>query len=183
MERKDKLSTIRSVAENTANLVVGCSGCTSCCENALVYIFDEEVEIMKESGVPLTNICGVHFILRDKGGGCPMIDHVKSTCSIYEERPICCRLFPLDLFNRNGKAEWGYYNFCPKERQDAGRLCSDTGHLNMGLVLQALHMLEETFGESRIKYLKNEDLVSKKHELFDTFKYDFEILGDLAFDN
>lgn len=173
------MKNLRSSLERAAKLVVSCKDCTSCCENGLVYLFDEEVPIMKELDVPLVSIKGVNYIQRKNGGSCPMINGHNQGCKIYENRPLCCRLYPLDVFNRNGKLEWGLYTFCPKKNQMFDILVTGEGALNHGVVLQSLQMIENTLGIERLKYLAYEDLVSAEYELLDSFRNDYVILGDV----
>ncbi|MBU4287112.1 MAG: YkgJ family cysteine cluster protein [Proteobacteria bacterium] len=175
----ENIKSLRCAMERAAKLVVSCKYCTSCCENGLVYIFDEEVPIMQALDVPLVNIKGVHYIQRKIGGSCPMLNSKNQGCSIYPDRPFCCRLYPLDVFNRSGKLEWGFYTFCPEKKKKAGAMVTAEGASNHGLVLQALRMIENILGEERMKYLAYEDLVSAEYELLDQFRNEYVILGDL----
>lgn len=174
---RNNIQLLRLSAERVAELVVSCKSCTTCCENGLVYIFNDEIEIMKALNVPLIEIKGIHYIQRLKGGRCPMLKKAQKKCTIYADRPVCCRLYPLDVFNRNGQLEWGLYTYCPEERKSHRLLTTANGRINYGLVLQALRMIEGTLGERRIQFLADEDLVSAEYEILDQFRSHFEVLG------
>jgi Fe-S-cluster containining protein len=48
-----------------------------------------------------------------------MLDEETGLCTIYEQRPLSCKLFPLDIFAFGpGKAEWVLFNFCPSEHRN-----------------------------------------------------------------
>jgi hypothetical protein len=180
-QARGDLSALREAAEHVSNLVVNCRLCSKCCESGLVYVLPEESGRLEALGVPLVTIDGISYIQRAQGGACPMLDRQGSRCTIYHERPICCRLYPLDLFSRNAKLEWGLYQFCPIDRKkEAVLVLNNTGRMDHGLVLQALRMIENLFGEDRIHYLAKEDLVASKVELLDRHRHDYVILGSVS---
>jgi Fe-S-cluster containining protein len=91
--------------------------CNTCelCEEGAVYVLSFEVPLMERLGIPLINIDGSYF-LEKKGQYCPAHDKnnkMGRRCKIYSERPICCRLFPMDIFVENGQLKWIVFNDCP----------------------------------------------------------------------
>jgi Fe-S-cluster containining protein len=82
-----------------------------------VYVRNEEVSKLIQLNVPLTKIGDVTFIQRLPDGSCPMLDRVDKKCSIYNDRPQCCRLFPLDLILTEGHLRWAISNDCPDNRK------------------------------------------------------------------
>lgn len=172
------LNDLRLAAEKVARLVVNCRKCSSCCENGLVYVLAEEREELESLGVPLVCIDGVYYIQRSTGGACPMLDRKSGKCEIYDSRPVCCRLYPVDVFNRNGTLEWGIYEYCPAERKRESLIVlNNRGRMDYGLLLQAAGMFESVLGSGRISYLGKEDMVSAEYELLDQHRRSFTIIG------
>jgi Fe-S-cluster containining protein len=144
-------------------------------------VLPEEKVKLESLGVPIVTVNGVYFIQRAEGGACPMLSKEGRRCTIYEERPICCRLYPIDLLNRKGAIEWALYEYCPIERKtEAVLVLNSGGRMDHGLLLQAIRMLEETFGAERIQYLAIEDLVASKIELLDNHRRDYSIVGSAS---
>ncbi|MEO5336310.1 MAG: YkgJ family cysteine cluster protein [Magnetospirillum sp. WYHS-4] len=97
--------------------VIICKGCHTCCENSSAFVLSGEVARMEALGVMLQDFDGVHFIPSAINGRCPMLTG-EGRCSIYEDRPIGCRLFPFYLMDRRTHPrQWVVYHFCPKDNQ------------------------------------------------------------------
>ena len=176
------LSSLRAATERASHAVVNCRFCSSCCESGLVYVLPEEKTKLEALGVPIVTFDGIDFIQRAEGGSCPMLGKAHKHCTIYEDRPICCRLYPLDLFSRAGTLEWGLYEYCPVERKrEAVLVLNNMGRMDHGLILQALRMLEDVFGSDRIAYLAKEDLVASKLELLDSHRKEYSIVGCVSY--
>ncbi len=104
-----------------------CTGCGNCCKEPLLPLTDADVRrITGHTGDPASEV--VRFvdrdaidmddepeafaslrqgkrvmILRHERGGCRYLDD-DDRCSIYEARPLGCRIFPFDpTWNRQGK--------------------------------------------------------------------------------
>jgi Fe-S-cluster containining protein len=43
-------------------------------------------------------------------------------CSCYDERPLDCRLFPLDIIEEDGRYWWCIFTICPKHEEIRKRL-------------------------------------------------------------
>jgi len=53
---------------------------------------------------------------------CTFFDHNNSFCKIYEDRPIDCQLFPLDIVEKDGELWWAIYK---DERCELSGLLTD----------------------------------------------------------
>lgn len=169
-----------TILDTASSALVSCQGCTKCCEKGLVYILPEEKERLQSLGVPLIEIDGVPFIKRKPDGSCSMLDKQHSRCSIYEDRPMCCRIFPLDVFSRNGKLEWAMYTYCPKDRMipmkrdDKGK-----AHVDREVVAMLADQLEGQIPQPVLRFLATEDAVAAQVEILDDFKDEYTILSPL----
>ncbi|MBT4049504.1 MAG: hypothetical protein HOB18_08195 [Nitrospina sp.] len=70
--------------------------------------------------------------IHTNGDGCYFFQGGK--CTVYDRRPIDCRLFPLDIIEKEGRLIWiAYKNLCPVEfnpedyLEDAKSLLSELG--------------------------------------------------------
>lgn len=177
----DKIAVLYGLAEKVSRLAVNCSGCSACCYGGLVYVFDWEKSLLENAAVPLLIVDGVSFIRRVGDGCCPMLDRATGLCSIYAARPFCCRLFPLDLFSRNGRLEWGIYEYCPWEKRCVTRFVVANGsQLYGGQIADAVALIEKELDPVDIEYLHREDSVCASIELLDEHRNDFSIVSNLA---
>lgn len=79
-----------------------CEGCGECCH--MPWVMDEEAV----DGVPMETIDGSRFI-----GGCGQCAaKVGTRCGIYKNRPLDCRLFPLDIVEHEGTYWWCIFQTC-----------------------------------------------------------------------
>ena len=76
-----------------------CKTCRLCEENVgLVYLLPQEEKIIKNLGIKIQKSTDkVNFIFRNKDGWCDAYDYKNNKCTIYNNRPLCCRIYPLDL--------------------------------------------------------------------------------------
>ncbi len=104
-----------------------CTGCGNCCKEPLLPLTDEDVKrIARHTGDSATEIVrwvdrhGIDMddepeafvrlrqgkrvmVLRHQGGGCRYLGD-DDRCTIYESRPLGCRVYPLDPeYNSKGK--------------------------------------------------------------------------------
>ena len=105
-----RISWLRKAADRfAANLVPvsACrSGCAHCCHIGVAITKAEATRIAKETGVSLNAAAGMSVeAMRELspqspdvfGGPCTFLDHQTQRCSIYDNRPLQCRLlFNLD---------------------------------------------------------------------------------------
>lgn len=159
--------------------IVACHGCTKCCENGVVYVLPEEKEKLKKIGVPLIEIDGITIIERKQDRSCPMLDKKNKKCTIYEERPFCCRAFPLDVFSRNGKLEWGSYTYCPEDRIKP--LVNRNGKLELDIdvIETIINKFERNLTPDIITFLSSEDKVCAKIEVLDNVRDEYKIIGPI----
>ncbi|MBO1224626.1 MAG: YkgJ family cysteine cluster protein [Candidatus Scalindua sediminis] len=96
--------------------LIDCSTCSHCCDRDNFYLFPFEVDYYKRIGIDVIEIYGVNF-LKKTSSTCPFLSNDKQKCTIYEKRPISCRLFPLEIIldERNVLA-WAHYkaDYCLK---------------------------------------------------------------------
>ena len=107
-----------------------CRECRLCEEHVgLVYILKGESERVRRHRLPiLRTSSGVEYLGRvpdpesRKGGTSPAarthgwccaFDWRTNTCSIYNDRPLCCRIYPLDLMRLEGEVWWVVHSECP----------------------------------------------------------------------
>lgn len=86
-----------------------CGTCPRLCvrEQKWHWLLPEEAEKLKDK-MQIENKFGAFFF---PGGRCPLLKN--TDCSIYEERPLECRLSPLSLYYVDGKLFWIIDIECP----------------------------------------------------------------------
>jgi Fe-S-cluster containining protein len=92
-----------------------CQTCRRCEENVgLVYLLGNEAgkAIRRELPV-LTTSEGVQYLGRTTDGWCSSFNPATNTCGIYADRPLCCRIYPLDLMKLDGAVWWVIHAECP----------------------------------------------------------------------
>jgi len=163
-----ELPVLSAKATAASARLVNCNGCTVCCESGgMVYVRDEEVPQLRSLKVPLVAIDGVTFIKRLPDGSCPMLDRRGNNCSIYENRPLCCRLFPLDVLGRNGRLTWAVSNECPEDRRLFAGLQGRDSRLGFGTVSIMASMLDDSLKEDDAAYFKRKEEVSVRVDILD----------------
>lgn len=92
--------------------LLNCNGC-SCCSAGTVYVLPWEVEELRAKGIEVIDFMGGYFIPTVRENGCIYNSATNKKCEIYADRPICCRLFPFDIFYypEHGLC-WVVYNKC-----------------------------------------------------------------------
>lgn len=173
-------ASLLEVLEDTSQKVVKCAGCTKCCEKGIAYVLPEEKENLEALNVPLLQIDGITFIERRHDGSCAMLDKVNGRCSIYEDRPFCCRAFPLDVFSRRGRLEWGVYTYCPPDRLVTITRDEKGAALDSEVLLYLTTAIEKEMKGQVLEYLAEEDQVVAQIEILDEYKDDYVILGDVV---
>lgn len=82
-----------------------CAGCGDCCH--MPWLMDEEAV----EGVPLEEEGGARFIASQPGcAAC--VAKANGLCTVYAQRPLDCRLFPLDIIEEGGVYWWCVYQSC-----------------------------------------------------------------------
>jgi Fe-S-cluster containining protein len=170
---RDALSPLTSQPE--------CGTCRLCEENVgLVYLIGDEAPEASRRELPvMTTSQGVKYLGRkytnDAGEEitpeqarnssahrwCSQFDSSSNTCKIYAERPLCCRIYPLDLMAIDQEVWWVIHSECPiSQRFQRERRMS---------VLAAMTVsLERLFTQEQLDHLLKQDGTSQKHEAFFT---------------
>lgn len=147
--------------------LVTCRGCTKCCESGLVYVREEEAESLRALGVPIVELDGVLFIESRADGSCPMLDRERKCCSIYEDRPLCCRLFPIDILKLNGKMSWAVSSQCPPERRAFSCIDEPEGTLGYGSIGTIVKTLEDRFGREDRAFFTEKEVAGEGTDLLE----------------
>jgi Fe-S-cluster containining protein len=140
--------------DNIINKVVKCDNCHSCCKHSSGFVLSHEVERLKKLKVPLQKVGNIHFMALNPDGTCPNLND-QNKCSMYEDRPIACRMFPLNLMDRQDFIKkWVFFSFCPTENQ---LLMDASGYVSNRLILMTTHELEKCFNRQEIEEMLEAD--------------------------
>lgn len=162
------LPILQDRAALASGRIVNCKGCTGCCEQGgLVYVRDDEVEPLKKLGVPIITVGGIAFIQRLPDGACPMLDRAAKQCSIYEQRPLCCRLFPLDVLTINGNLNWALSTHCPEDRKRLEASQKRNSFVGSGSIGRIASTLETCIDEDDVAYFEKKERVSARIEVLE----------------
>ena len=89
-----------------------CNDCSTCCY--FPWILKEEYNPHLENfGKTVKEIDSVAFIMYYNA--CKYARD--NRCNLYEDRPLDCRLFPLDIIEEDGKYFWSLFTICPKHEE------------------------------------------------------------------
>lgn len=156
--------------------VMNCSGC-SCCDAGTVYVFPHEMDELKSKGVELAEAFGFYFIpQREKG--CIYYNAEKIRCEIYDHRPICCRLFPLDisLSSHESRLYWVCYKGC----KQVSKLIKEVK--TRRAVFNILDEIERSLTEEDIVNWHNMNIVTRRLERGENVLTKYQILRPLRCD-
>jgi Fe-S-cluster containining protein len=135
--------------------VMSCESCnlvTRCCSSEYVYVLPIEIERYKYLDIPIFEFSGSYFLQKERGK-CVFFSERTKSCKIYEERPIVCRMYPIDLSYEKGEMVWSYFAECPW-------LCSnyETGILDNTL-RNIISFLEVYFTEELLAQFQKTNMV------------------------
>ena len=86
-----------------------CNGCSLCCH--MPWLLTEEYNSNKDKFKGgIKQIDSVSFIMDQTR--CKYA--VNDRCEVYQDRPLDCRLFPLDIIEDGGKYWWCIFTTCPQ---------------------------------------------------------------------
>ncbi len=89
-----------------------CAGCSKCCY--FPWLLEEEYESpLKNFSENVKKINSTDFIMDFTACKYAKCDR----CHLYEERPLDCRLFPLDIIEEEGQYWWCIFITCPKHKE------------------------------------------------------------------
>jgi Fe-S-cluster containining protein len=112
MIRSESLNKLYEIASFLSNQEE-CKTCRLCEDNiGLVYVFNKESKKIGQEHATSTS-SGLNFFVRTHDGHCPYFNIELGECGIYENRPLCCRIYPLDLLFEDGEYWWIAYSDCP----------------------------------------------------------------------
>ena len=162
------LPVLSHQAANVSAALVNCKDCTECCEHGgLVYVDDTEIRQLRLLGVPIIKVDGVSFIKRKPDGSCPMLDREHKKCAIYENRPMCCRLFPLDILSVENNLRWAISNDCPDERRKFSAAEDSDSRIGLGTVSLMTSILDSSLTNEDMAFFTRKENVSARMEAFD----------------
>lgn len=86
-----------------------CSTCPILCarKKNIHWLLTVESEQLKNL-LPVSKVKNAHFF---EGGLCPLLNNKR--CSIYNNRPLECRLNPISIYEIDGSLYWILYKICP----------------------------------------------------------------------
>jgi len=85
-----------------------CNGCSKCC--FFPWLLKEEYDPHLENfGMNVKQIESTAFIMDFTACKFAECDR----CHLYKDRPLDCRLFPLDIIEENGQYWWCIFTICP----------------------------------------------------------------------
>jgi Fe-S-cluster containining protein len=92
-----------------------CNTCRLCEEHVgLVYVLGLEADKARRRELPVMRTSeGVEYLGRTADGWCASFDPGSGKCSMYEDRPLCCRIYPLDLMKLDNELWWVIHAECP----------------------------------------------------------------------
>jgi len=94
---KIRLGTIFDDAE-FFEVKMACTKCGQCCMNTQMELLPEDIERITSLGYRLEDFAvfdGEIWRLRNVDGHCVFLNPQTMECTIYKDRPIGCRLYPL----------------------------------------------------------------------------------------
>ena len=144
--------------------IINCKGC-DCCDAGLIYVFPEEVGYLKLKEIKVIQLDQAFFIPQEQER---CIYNKNSECLIYEDRPICCRLFPFDLFldsppdsflkKETNLLHWVYYKKCSSLEESL----KDSGMRRA--IIDSLKSFERVLEEKDIVYWRRMILEGRRLE-------------------
>ena len=140
-----------------------CSTCRRCEEAVgLVYLLSNEPSrVIARGGLVSITSEGVAYVRRSTTGFCSCFDSERNSCRIYSDRPLCCRLYPLDLIAIEGEIWWVLHENCPITDRLQREHQSD-------LISVALTNVERELTDNQLQEWLTQDRTSKRVEAFST---------------
>ena len=175
------LTKLLNKTDKISGNLVSCNGCVKCCSAGIAYVLPEEKERLRKIDIPLIDIDGISYIKREYDGSCSMLDKQHGRCSIYDYRPLCCHLFPLDIFNRYGTngPTWGVYDYCPTENVKPIIQKEGQAELDLFMIEFMAHSIEKEMPKRVLEFLLKEDKVTSEIEILDDGHDRFQVLSPI----
>jgi Fe-S-cluster containining protein len=91
-----------------------CQTCRLCEEHVgLVYLLEDEASKLGNPSLPILTAAQDQYLGRTRDGWCCAFDNENNACKIYDSRPLCCRIYPLDLMVVDEEIWWVIHSECP----------------------------------------------------------------------
>jgi Fe-S-cluster containining protein len=138
-----------------------CKSCKLCEEHVgLVYLLGQEAAKSHDMEIPVSiSSRGVQYLARTPDGWCAAFDPQANLCRIYNDRPLCCQLYPLDLMRLDGEVWWVIHDECPIAR----RFQRDR---RLEILMAMTIALERTLSDEQLQSWLITDRVSQDIEAF-----------------
>jgi Fe-S-cluster containining protein len=144
-----------------------CEFCSHCEKNVgLVYVLADEIFVLKNLSINLINtgkevsyIDRIQDIQNSSDWWCPCFDTLSLKCNIYKHRPLCCRLYPLDLMKIDIDYYWVIHNECPISK----RILSNN---SLNFIYEIINQMEKIIDPKIFSLLKKQDKLCKTIEFF-----------------
>ncbi len=155
---------------NEISKLLNCRGC-SCCDAGTIYVLPGEVAAMRAKRIEVIEFMGGYFIPTTKENGCIYYNCENKKCEIYEDRPICCRLFPFDIFYypEHGLC-WVSYKKCAKVRQ----LVTEPGVWRG--IMMLLREFQQSLEDEELEWFYAKEVASLRLELGQKVEEDYTIV-------
>lgn len=149
--------------------LVNCSKCSHCCSRDFIYLYPFEVEFYKKIGANVIEKDGVGYFKKETIH-CPFLDKSGLGCTIYENRPITCRIFPLEIIAKDGILHWAKYNapFCTVNN----RVKENFLNITLYLIIQKIAPL---FNKFRF-FIKKHNEIEDSTDIFYARNHNYEYL-------
>ena len=110
---------------------------------------------------------GISFIERMPDGSCPMLDRQRRRCSIYDDRPFCCRLFPIDILKLDGQLQWAISGQCPQDHRAFACADESDGKLGYGSISAIVQGLGMVLDGAEREFCQRKEGVAEGTELLE----------------
>lgn len=144
-----------------------------------MYVLDMETHRLASLGVPILTLDGVNFIQRLQDGSCPMLDRKHKKCSIYSNRPLCCRLYPLDALSIGGRIHWALATLCPMDRKRFETWQGPKARIGSGVIARIASYFSPFLEDEDVAWLERKESVLSRVELLDDDQNGWISLGEI----
>lgn len=147
MIKSDSLNKLYEIVKFLSNQEE-CKTCRLCEDNiGLVYVFNTESKKIGHEHTISTS-SGLNFFVRTHDNHCPYFNQESGKCGIYEDRPLCCRIYPLDIYFDGIEYWWIAYSDCPIFKRYKK-------NLSLNILRNKLLSIEDTLDDENLEELKN----------------------------
>jgi hypothetical protein len=94
-----------------------------------------------------------------------MLDLENRQCSIYADRPLCCKVFPFDVLSIAGKLQWTVSHECPSDRKLFSATQGPGAKIGLATVSRLAEVLDGLLDTDMLQYLFRKERVAAMIEL------------------